>query len=197
MAVLPNNLLENEPPPRISARAGQEFRHPVHAQACRFSGGRSANRYMKDSGLRFLVFLFAVLSLVTISRPGLAQQAEVIAAGKFLAPTGTYAPVTSRPDYSSFALINSTNEVPLFTLRLETNGTYIAEALRPPPRAFEDLVGSHPDVRRGTWRWDAQRLEFQLEPGDFVFYLKRLPLDKRDPNRLVWGSSFLERQRSK
>jgi hypothetical protein len=46
MAVLANNLPENEPPPRVSLRAGQESRRPVHAQACRFSGGRSANRSM-------------------------------------------------------------------------------------------------------------------------------------------------------
>jgi hypothetical protein len=105
--------------------------------------------------------------------------------------------VASRPGYSLFALITSTNEAPLFTLRLETNGTYMAEALRPAPRAFEDLAGRHPDVNRGTWRWDAQRSEFQLEPGDFVFYIRHLPVDKRDPNRLVWGASFLERQRTK
>jgi hypothetical protein len=156
-----------------------------------------ARRYMKNGSLRSLVFLFAVLSLVAISRRGLAQQAGVSAAGQFSAPIGTYVPAVSRPDYSPFALITSTNEVPLFTLRLETNGTYIAEALRPPPRAFEDLVGRQPDVKRGTWRWDAQRSEFELERGDFIFYIKRLPVDKRDPNRLVWGASFLERQRTK
>jgi hypothetical protein len=39
-----NNLLENEPPPRVCARAGQQFRRLVHAQAYRFSAGRSANR---------------------------------------------------------------------------------------------------------------------------------------------------------
>src|SRR5690348_14976779 len=101
-------------------------------------GAPEPDRYMKNYGLRSLVFLFAVLSLAAISRRGLAQQAEVVAAKQFSAPTGTYTFVARRPDFSPFALITSTNEVPLFTLRLETNGTYIAEALRPPPRAFED-----------------------------------------------------------
>jgi len=156
------------------------------------------SRYMKNISSRRLLFLFVILSLVAINtRRGLAQQREAIASGRFSAPTGTFVPVRSHPDYSLFALIAATNEVPLFTLRLETNGTYVAEALEPPPRAFEDLIGRHPDVKRGTWRWDAQRLEFQLEPGDFVFYIKRLPVDKLNPNRLVWGGSFLERQTNK
>ena len=161
-------------------------------------GTAAAERYMKNISSRRLLFLFVILSLVAINtRRGLAQQREAIASGRFSAPTGTFVPVRSHPDYSVFALIASTNEVPLFTLRLETNGTYVAEALDPPPRAFEDLIGRHPDVKRGTWRWDAQRLEFQLEPGDFVFYIKRLPVDKLNPNRLVWGGSFLERQTNK
>jgi hypothetical protein len=155
-------------------------------------------RYMERTSFRCLLFLVVVLWLVGINtRRSLAQQTGAIASGQFSAPTGTYVAVPSRPDYSPFALTAPTNEIPLFTLRLETNGTYVAEALRPPPRAFEDLIGRRPDVQRGIWRWDAQRLEFQLEPGDFVFYIKRLPVDKRDPNRLVWGSHFLERQRSK
>lgn len=110
------------------------------------------------------------------------------------APTGTYAP--PRPVRKNLFGLMETNGVPAFTLRLETNGTYVAQASKPHYSQGINGTGlfSYPDVARGTWRWDARAREFLLEPGKFTFDIKRLPVDKRNPNHLVWGSSFLERQ---
>ena len=154
----------------------------------------------KLARVRFLLLLFVVVSFVSIDPPcGSAQQKEAATDDRSIPPTGTYAPPirTSLRESSPFAPPVPTNQVPLFTLRLETNGTYVAEALNPPPGPFVALTGRGPAVRRGTWRWDPQKGEFQLSSGEFVFYIKRLRVDKRDPDRLVWGSSFLERQESK
>jgi hypothetical protein len=152
---------------------------------------------MKKSTRFFFSLILFVLLLASIAPPsGSAQQKEVPVGGQSAAPTGTYVPEargsTSWDPFSS----RPTNSVPLFTLRLETNGTYVAEVLHPPRNLFNDY-GRRPEVARGTWRWDAQKREFELAPGDFTFYIRRLPQDKRNPNRLLWGHSFLERQENK
>jgi len=111
------------------------------------------------------------------------------------APTGTYAPyVDARKDVSSW---QTPVQTPPFTLRLETNGTYVAKTTQGVPTMDGDLVRVLPEVARGTWRWDVEKREFRLEPGDFKFYIKRLPVDTQHTNRLVWGQSWLVREADK
>jgi hypothetical protein len=139
--------------------------------------------------------MFGIL-LACIASPwrATAQQKATPAPNQSSAPTGTYAPPS--PVRRNLIGLLETNGVAAFTLRFETNGTYVAEASEPRHSHGIDGTGlfSYPDVARGTWRWNAQTREFLLEPGEFTFYLKRLPVDKGNPNHLVWGSSFLERQ---
>lgn len=151
---------------------------------------------MKSTGFTSLSIVLGIL-LACVASPwgATAQQKATPAPNQSSAPTGTYAP--PRPVLRNLIGLLETNGVPAFTLRLETNGTYVAEASK--PRYSQSINGtgplfSYPDIARGTWRWDAQTREFLLEPGKFTFYIKRLPVDKGNPGHLVWGSSFLERQ---
>ena len=80
---------------------------------------------------------------------------------------------------------------------METNGPYVAKTTYGVPTQDGDLVRLLPEVARGTWRWDAEKREFRLEPGDFAFYIKRLPVDEEHTNRLVWGKSWLVREEDK
>jgi hypothetical protein len=112
---------------------------------------------------------------------------------QFGPPTGTYA--EEAPKGSPSPALGQWK--PPFILRLETNGTYVAEAAM--PRYVQGIDGdrlfSYPDIVKGTWKWDAEKREFLLEPRDFTFFIKRLPIDPTNTNRLVWGSGFLERQK--
>ncbi len=152
-------------------------------------------RYMKSTRFLSLCIVFGIL-LVCVASPwgATAQQKATLAPKQYPAPTGTYAPPP--PMRRNLFGLLETNGVPAFTLRLETNGTYVAEASKPrySPSIDGTRLFSYPDIARGTWRWDAQTREFSLEPGKFTFYIKRLPVDKGNPDHLVWGSSFLERQ---
>lgn len=153
-------------------------------------------RYMKSARLDLLLLALVLLLACVEPLGGLAQQKAASSGDQAAPPKGTYAYFTVQP-YSPFV---PTNRVPLFTLCLETNGTYLAKYTQERvPTQDGDLVRLLPrtNTAQGTWRWDAQTREFQLEPGDFIFYIKRLPVDKADPNRLVWGRGFLERQESK
>ena len=146
--------------------------------------------------LSFSIVLGILLACVALPRGATAQQ-KTTAPYQFSAPTGTYAP--PRPVRRNLFGLMETNGVPGFTLRLETNGTYVAESST--PRYSQGIDGTslfgYPDIARGTWRWDAQTREFILEPGKFTFYIKRLPMDKGNPDHLVWGSGFLERRQDK
>lgn len=151
-------------------------------------------RYMKSKAFASLSIVFGIL-LAGVASPwhATAQQKGTLAPNESPAPTGTYAPPP--PMRRNLFGLLQTNGVPAFTLRLETNGTYVAEASKPRYSQGIDGTGlfSYPDIARGTWRWDAQTREFLLEPGQFTFYIKRLPVDKGNPDRLVWGTGFLER----
>jgi len=107
------------------------------------------------------------------------------------APTGTYAPYLEAWWGLTPVWISP------FTLHLETNGTYVAKTTYGIPTQDGDLVRLLPETARGTWRWDSEKREFSLEPADFVYYIKCLPVDKQYTNRLVWGKSWLVRLESK
>jgi hypothetical protein len=144
---------------------------------------------MKDT----LILLLIAFLLASIEPPSSsAQQEQTPTRERSAAPTGTYVPHLEPGIWDPFSS-RPTNTIPLFILRLETNGTYVAESAH--RRLTPD--GLRLEVARGTWQWDARSREFHLQPGDFTFYIKRLPVDERNPNRLVWGSSFLERLESK
>jgi hypothetical protein len=155
-------------------------------------GARERGRYMKSTHFRlWTVLAFMCLTGLTPSNSS-AQERKAAPAVETAAPTGTY--VCFQSATSPFA---STNRVPFFTLRLETNGTYRAESGWTQPTQDGDLVVLRPEVSRGAWRWDPDNREFLLEPGDFKIYIKRLPVDKQHSNRLVCGAGLLERQESK
>jgi hypothetical protein len=140
--------------------------------------------------IRFLSWTILLLTC-TVPQSGSAQERASQAATLSAPPTGIYAPLVSTHSHFLFAPTNSllelmlpTNNVPLFTLHLETNGTY------------EARMKLNTDARRGTWHWDAQNGEFFLTPGSFTFYIRRLPVDKLNTNRLVSGFGYLVRQES-
>ncbi|HWX20913.1 MAG TPA: hypothetical protein VN578_13520 [Candidatus Binatia bacterium] len=147
---------------------------------------------MKRTRFVFWYILSGLSGAFLASSSTLAQEKKALPIAQSEAPVGSYAHF--RQVDSPFA---PTNRVCLFTLRLETNGTYSAECGEKQVIQDGDIFRLRPVVARGTWQWEAQNQEFQLEPGDFTFYIKRLPVDKHNPNHLVWGSSFLERQESK
>lgn len=157
-----------------------------------------SKRYMKNARFGLSSTVCAILLAYMAPRTGLTQQKQAFVRDYLAAPTGTYAAYTM-PLADPFALdpFPRTNRVLLFTLRLETNGTYFSESTERRPVQDGDLVKLMPDVARGNWRWQAEKREFELEPGTFTLYIKRLPVDKANPNRLVWGRHFLERQDSK
>lgn len=82
----------------------------------------------------------------------------------------------------------------MFTLQLNTNGTFVAETSSRYAQLDGDLMRMLPDVERGTWQWDAQRREFHLKPGKFRFPISRLSVDPMDTRRLTGGTGFLERE---
>lgn len=138
--------------------------------------------------------ILSILCVLPLGAPnGWTQAKEPPVSDQSAAPIGTYVPAQRsviRDPLSPF----QTNDVPLFTLRLETNGTYFAQtAAELRPVQDGDLVRLRPraEVASGTWRWDGQKREFRLEPGDFKFYIKSLPVDPQRTNQLVWGSSWL------
>ena len=149
-------------------------------------GAAVAERYMKSSCFVSLSIVFGILLACAAS--------PCVATAQQKAPTGTYSPPPRF--WRNMIGLWETNSVADFTLRFETNGTYVAQASQ--PRYSPSIDGmrlfSYPDIVRGTWRWNAQAREFFLEPGKFTFFIKRLPLDKTNPDHLVWGSSFLERR---
>jgi hypothetical protein len=60
------------------------------------------------------------------------------------------------------------------TLHLGTNGTY--------------EVRAESQKQQGTWTWDSKHREFRLRPtpGKFPFDLRRLRVDRDDPDCLQW-----------
>ena len=132
---------------------------------------------------------------LTCLEPLLAMAQEQQKSPQSGAPTGTYAPYVVAPNDSwSFQTPVLT---PPFTLQLATNGTYVAKTTYGVATQDGDLVRLLPEVARGTWRWDAEKREFRLQPGDFVFYIKCLPVDRQHTNRLVWGKGWLVREENK
>jgi hypothetical protein len=159
---------------------------------------------MKDNSSAPLWTWSALLFVCLTSTFAVAQEQKT-ASATFSAPlTGTYAPYVDPKVLEQRAArlwwdLYLPNPPPLFTVTLETNGTYVAEAPNSPPNTSDMLAGAsgRPHVQRGTWHWDAEKQEFRLTPGQFDFYIERLPLDKEHTNRLVWGASWLVREESK
>ena len=146
---------------------------------------------MKSIGFRFFIALPAIVLICLGHSTVIAQSAtRPVVLNK--APTGTYAAFN---EWTS--IIGTTNRSLMFTLRLETNGTYIAQTADLSPVQDGDLVRLRPEMSRGKWCWDAQKREFRLEPGDFIFDIKRLKVDEFNSDRILWGHSFLERQEDK
>ncbi len=165
-----------------------QFRHQR-----RLARTADAARYMKNTHSTFLPI---VCLLLLGAQHGWTQQKQVPVRDQSAAPIGTYVPAQNAVERNPLSPL-PTNSAPLFSLRLETNGAYFAQTA-PEVRATQDgdLVRLLPrsEIARGTWRWDAQKREFQLQPGDLKFYIKSLPVDPQYTNRLVWGSSWLVRK---
>src|SRR5690242_16847224 len=117
-------------------------------------------RYMRSIGLSFFVALPAIVLGCLGPATTSAQQSIASRGIRDTAPTGTYA--AFQPVSDPFA---PTNRIPVFTLHLETNGTYVAETADSWPVQDGDQVVFRPQIARGTWQWDAQKREFHLEPG--------------------------------
>jgi hypothetical protein len=66
------------------------------------------------------------------------------------------------------------------TLSLANDGSYSIVA-------WEELLGGE-ESEHGEWYWNALQREFRLEKksGDFRFAVRRLRVDERHPERLLW-----------
>jgi hypothetical protein len=110
--------------------------------------------------------LTALVSLVSCMRA--AAQTNTEEALKSKAPTGLY--------------VSGTPTSITFTARLETNGNYQVSAELGSP------IGSQ--KQEGTWKWNALKQEFLLTPrtnnGAFRYELRRLRVDKQEPDTLQW-----------
>ena len=92
---------------------------------------------------------------------------------------------------------------PAVKLRLNPDGTYIAEDIGPPEfwtlaegnRFYPEPIKFRPQV--GHWAWNHETGELTLiaeAPDCFRWDLRHLRFSSVDPNRLAWGGGFLERQ---
>jgi hypothetical protein len=84
---------------------------------------------------------------------------------------------------------------------LATNRNYFAESAEQRPAQGIDGTGLYwyRDTERGTWQWDAANRQFLLIPKDgkcFMYSLRCLPVDPVNSGRLLWGTSYLERQQT-
>jgi len=167
------------------ANAGGVPRSPI--RTCLAARIAQFNRYMKN--------VVVLLCLLACLGPRFALAQEQQKPQQPVAPTGTYAPYVKAPKNSG--AWQTPAQTPAgtapFTLRLETNGTYVAKTTFGIPTQDGDLLRLLPEVARGRWRWDAEKREFRLEPGNFMFYIRCLPVDKQHTNRLVWGKNWLVR----
>jgi len=115
--------------------------------------------YMRrTSSIVFRCALIASIWLCAISCPGQTQETARPKQSQTNAPTGTY----------------TTGSPVRLTLHLGTNGTY--------------EVQRDGGTQRGTWEWDRKEREFRLKPaaGKFPFDLRRLRVDRDDPDCLQW-----------
>lgn len=91
---------------------------------------------------------------------------------------------------------------PVLKLRLETDGTYIAEDIGPPEfwfmmegnKVYPQRIKLPP--QKGRWTWDSETGQMMLTaetPASFRWGIQHLRADKDNPERLAWGGSFLER----
>ena len=89
---------------------------------------------------------------------GSGQTTNAAAQSETNAPTGTY----------------STTSLVEIKLHIRTNGIYEAQCDR--------------GTQRGRWTWDSKQRELQLTPatGEFPYSLRRLRVDKREPDCLQW-----------
>jgi hypothetical protein len=85
-----------------------------------------------------------------------------------------------------------------FKLRLNADGTYLAEDVGPPefwnmvegPRSYPQRIKFPP--QKGRWTWDnaTGQLTFsEKKPGSYRWSLNGLHFDAKYPNRLAWGTN--------
>jgi len=83
-------------------------------------------------------------------------------------------------------------------LRLEPDGTYLAEDIGPPEfwnmvegtRSYPQRIKFPP--QKGRWTWDnatGQMRFAEKEPGSFRWSLDGLRFESQYPNRLAWGTN--------
>jgi len=91
---------------------------------------------------------------------------------------------------------------PLIKLRLESDGTYVAEDIGEPEfwgmaegnRIYPQRIKFRPE--RGHWTLDTATGKIKLTPETSALTrwdTKQFRYDKATPDRVAWGSAFLER----
>ena len=120
-------------------------------------------RVMKLSqGIVALLYTILVFSFLVNVPSAIADGVS----SKTNAPTGVYASLSAAPER--------------FTVELQTNGIYTV------------LVTGLMSTNRqsGTWSWDGVKRQFSLKPntngGAFLYELRLLRLDPRQPDTLQW-----------
>jgi len=108
-----------------------------------------------------VLFSCALIGSIWLSAhccPGQTQETPKPKPSQTNVPTGTYA----------------TGSPVRLALHLDTNGTYEVQSDR--------------CTQRGTWEWDRKQRELRLKPtaGKLPFDLRRLRVDRDDPDCLQW-----------
>ena len=146
------------------------------------------------------LFLLCLVSCV-----GPSSREQVNDYHKSRCPIGTfikYATYSSNWEAQPIALMNArlnTQLIALFSVRLDDDGTYLAEDYGPPEFTFI-MEGNrmfpsraNPAVEKGRWSWDKQTRKLLLVPTyGFRWDIRHLRFDSSNPDRLEWGGSFMQ-----
>ena len=171
------------------------------AGPARLSSGRYLARTIFSRGRPMLCLLLSCL----VSCVGPSTRVQTNDQHQSRPPTGTfikYAAYSSNWEAQPIALMNArlnTQLIALFSVRLDDDGTYLAEDYSPPEFTF--IVGgkmmfpsrANPAVEKGRWSWDKQPRKLLLVPTyGFRFDIRHLRFDSSNPDRLEWGGSFMQ-----
>jgi hypothetical protein len=129
-----------------------------------------------------------ILSACSTSHEGVGSRSELVDSARQESPVGTF---VGPPGGA------------VIKVRLDSNGTYIAEDIGPPEywimaegnKFYPQRIKFRP--QRGHWTSDSRTGQLTLIPetaASFRWNTKHLRYDRSNPNRLAWGEyAFLAR----
>jgi hypothetical protein len=160
-------------------------------------------RYMRVTRLLVALLLLGVTSCST-QRAVRGSNPEGMGHDRQVGPTGTFiGPTVRNPDLMA-DFSGAHGSAPVVKVRLETDGTYVADDIGP-PEFWMMMEGKevYPQrikfpAQKGHWTWDRETGELTFTPetqAAFRWGIAHLRFEKNNPSRLGWGqNAFLERQ---